>query len=351
MPEDKTPPAGKADDATEKQLAAVLSDDPESNEEAFAAAFDEFAATDDTTTTAEALPAEGLEDDKAGAAVVAPATDSADDKAASGDAPSDADAKDPPAEAAPDGAAEKDIWADATPEQKAAFEAAQHENKSHKNRASAQNRKINQLMSAPKPAAQPAAEQPATPETAENWEQFKTEYPEVAGPLAERMDRQDKEMAALRSENANLLGQVTGISDARTQDSINAEEAVLAQRHPDWEQFTASAEFIAWLPNQPRYVQEGLARNGAAIVDGEEAASLLDLFRDDHAAPETPETPETPKPAETPATDTTTTNGKATRRERRLESAVSTESGQAGPGAGPPEGDFDTAFDHFAKQP
>ncbi len=30
---------------------------------------------------------------------------------------------------------------------------------------------------------------------------------------------------------------------------------------------------------------------------------------------------------------------------------LTTESGQAGPGAGPPEGDFDAAFDHFAKQP
>ena len=273
MPEEKTPPAGKADDAaTKEQLAAVLSDDPETSEEAFAAAFDEFAATDDTT----ALPAEGREDEE-GAADDKAAAAPTDDKAASGDAPSDAD--DPPAEekAAPDGAAGEDIWADATPEQKAAFEAAKHENKSHKNRASAQNRKINQLMSAPKPAAQPAAEQPATPETNEAWEQFKDNHPEVANQMEQQFGER---MARLETENADLKGQVTGIADAHTQTAINAEEAVLAQRHPDWEQFTASAEFIAWLPSQPRYVQEGLARNGAAIVDGEEAASLLDLFKD-----------------------------------------------------------------------
>ena len=352
MPDEKTPPADKADDATTEdataaQLAAVLSDDPETNEAAFASAFDEFAAMDDTTTTTtEPAPVDGPDGDKADAAA---STD--DDKAASGDDQPDADKDDPPADdkatAAPDSAAE-DIWKDATPEQKAAIKAAEHENQSNRNRASAQNRKIAELMA--KPAAEQAAKPAAKPEDAESWEKFKEDFPDTADQMEKRFGSR---LETLEAENAALKGQVTGIETANTQQAINTEEAVLLKRHPDWQTFTASAEFVAWLPTQPRYVQEGLARNGAAIVDGEEAADLLDRFKDDHAAPETTETPETTAPAEEtpkPATDTKT-NGKATRRTRRLESAVSTEPGTAGPGAGPPEGDFDAAFKHYAGQP
>ncbi len=324
MAEDKTPPADKADGATEAELAAVLSDDPEANEEAFDDAFDEFAAEDETTTAA--APDPGPE-----AGAEAPA-EKIEDK------PDDASNK-----AAPDGAAEtKDIWADATPEQRTAFEAVRHENSSHRTRATAQNRKINQLISAPKPAAQPAADKhAATRETDEGWEQFQTDYPEVAAPMEKRFESR---MAKLEAENAELRGQFTGITDAHTQNAIDAEEALLVQRHPDWEQLTASGDFVNWLPQQPRYVQEGFARNGNEIVDGQEAASLIDLFKDGSTAAEPPK--EDPKPSET-----TATNGKVTRRQRRLESAVQTESGQAGPGAGPPEGDFDAAFEHYAAQP
>lgn len=328
----------KADDApaTDEQLAAVLSDDPETAEEAFAEAFDEFAAQDDTVTADPAAPdgaAKGAEaDDKAGAE--APAADKTEAKPASGEKPPDTD------EAAPKGAAETDdIWADASPEQKAAFEAAQQENRSHRGRASALARQQTALKALP-PAADEAADATRTAEDAENWEKFKDEYPEVAGPMETRFE---KRLATLEAENANLKSQVTGITDGQLQDAINDEEALLVQRHPDWEQLTASKDFAAWLPGQPRYVQEGFARNGSVIADGQEAASLIDLFKDDHPVP--------PQPGDKKPAKETTNQGKATRRARRLESAVSTESGQAGPGAGPPEGDFDAAFDHFAAQP
>lgn len=332
MAEEKTPPAEKADDATEEQLAAVLSDNPEAGEDAFDEHFDEFAKKDETDA-ADATTAPPIEDDVDKAAAPAETAGKPDEE---------------PAPAAAGESTKKDIWADATPEQKAAFEAADHENASHRTRASAQNRKITELMAASKPAAEPAAapaaDPAATKETDEKWAQFKEDYPEVAGPLADRMDRQDKEIAGLRGENENLRGQVTGITDAQAQASTNTEEAMLEQRHPEWEKLTASEEFVAWLPDQPRYVQEGFVRNGNTIIDGQEAADLMDLFTNSQEP-----AAQTPEAGAKPATDTN--NGKATRRQRRLESAVSTEPGQAGPGAGPPEGDFDAAFDHFARQP
>ncbi len=317
------------DTAKTEETTSVEATPPaeEANEEAFAADFNEFAADDDIVTAA--APDPGPEDgDQAGAKVPAQKTEDEDETSN---------------EAAPGGAAEPaDIWADATPEQKAAVEALKHENSSNRTRASAQNRKITELMSAPKPAAEPAADKDAaTPETDEEWEKFKSDYPEVAAPMERRFESR---MARLESENVDLKGQVIGITDAQTQDAINAEEALLVQRHPDWQLLGQSKDFLAWLPQQPRYVQEGFARNGSTIVDGQEAASLIDLFKGGHTAPEP--TKEDPKPSES-----TATNGKVTRRQRRLESAVQTESGQAGPGAGPPEGDFDAAFKHYAALP
>ncbi len=331
MAEDKTAPADKAGDAT-TELPATPEQTAEANEEDFEAAFEEFAAEDDAVTTAASDPGPEDEGQKAGAAAPAETTDG---QAASGE-------ESPGVEgAAPDGAAApEDIWADASPEQKAAFEASKHENQSHRTRASAQNRKIAELMSAPESAAEPAADTAATPETDEGWEQFKSDYPEVAAPMEKRFEAR---MAKLEAENTDLRGRVTGITDAQTQGAIDNEEALLAQRHPDWEQLTASEDFATWLPDQPRYVQEGFARNGTAIVDGQEAASLIDLFKGN-----APEPDPSKEPGPEPASKDTTTQGKATRRQRRLESAVQTESGQAGPGAGPPEGDFDAAFDHFA---
>ena len=310
--------AGK-DKATEVETPVEATPADETKEE-FDEAFEEFAAEDEP-----AAPAPGQE-----VLESEPEPEPEPEPAAPGEESPD----DATPEAAPEGAA-VDIWADATTEQKAAFEAAQQTNRSNKGRLSAQDRKIIQLTTAPAPAA-PAAE-PAAEETSEEkeeWETFKTEYPEVAGPVEKRYGA---EISALKTENANLRGQVTGITDNQLQDAINDQEAVLADRHPDWEKLTKTPEFSAWLPNQPRYVQEGFVRNGTAIVDGQEAASLIDLFR--------------PPPVGAAAAAETEPSGKAKRRQRRLESAVTTESGQAGPGAGPAEGDFDAAFDHFAALP
>ncbi len=309
------------------EATAPVEDAPaeKTSDEEFADAFEEFAAEDDTEADA---PAPGAEVDEKPAAAEPEKTD------------------DPaPAEAAPEGAAETpDIWGDATPEQKAAFEAATHETASNRNRASAQNRKIAELMAAAQPAAAPAAA-PAADVTeeakpTEKWEKFDEEYPEVAGPVRELFAEIRAENAEIRAKNAALESRVTGITDVQVQDALDSEEAVLLQRHPDWDAVRQSDAFKAWYPDQPRYVQEGLARNGDFIVDGQEAASLIDLFKGGGAAPEP-----------TPAPKTTETNGKVARRQRRMESAVTSESGQAGPGAGPPSDDFDAAFEHFAKQP
>lgn len=314
MSDVQTTPAVKADDVPENQPASESDEEKE-----FEAAFEEFAAPDeDEAASEEAAPT--------------------DDKTIEQDPAPDAQAP-AAAEAAPEDDAAPDIWADATPEQQAAVTALRHENDSHRTRATAQNRKINELISAP-PAAAPAAEPGPKPDDAadeeadKNWEQFQTEYPEVAAPVAERFETR---LAKLEAENAVLRGSVNGITDRQTQDAIDTQEAVLLDRHPNYIAETSTPEFTNWLNGQPRYVQEGFVRNGKVVVDGQEAASLLDLYRGNSKA----------APSEAPASEPPT--GKTTRRQRRLQSAVQTEGGQAGPGAGPPNDDFDAAFEHFAR--
>ncbi len=313
------------DKASTEETPAVDAPAEATTEEAFDDAFDEFVSADPPPDT-------GRTEDTQQAEAEASA-ETTDDDATSGEESSDETEE----AAASDDAAAEDIWKDATPAQRAAFEAAQHENRSHRGRTSALDRKLNATSAA-------TPHQAPSPEDVEKWEQFKAEYPEVAGPMEQRFESR---LTRLETENAELRTQVTGITDDQIQDAINDQEALLGQRHPDWEQLTASDDFSTWLPNQPRYVQEGFARNGKAIVDGQEAASLINLFKVDHPAAAGNDPSDA---GDTPAKDTTNT-GMDSRRQRRLKSAVTAESGQAGPGAGPPEGDFDAAFDHFANQP
>ena len=287
----------------------------------FDAAFEEFAAVDDTETAPPPDPAEKPAD------APAPAEGSEEP----------AKIEDPPA--APEGAA-ADIWADATPEQRAAFEAAQQENRSHRGRASFLDIQQAQIA-AKQPAAAPAAGPDAAPATDEQFTNFESEYPEVAGPIKARYDAQ---LDAQAGQIAALEQRISGISDVQVQEAIGDQIALLEQRHPTWNALTSTPEFETWVNAQPRFVQEGFVRNGETVVDGEEAARLMDLYVDQQPAPDP--AAGSPEPA---AEDTT--SGKATRRQRRLDSAVTTESAQAGPGAGPPEGDFDAAFDHFARLP
>ncbi len=279
---------------------APISVDDDAKE--FDAAFEEFAAVDDTETTPPPDPAEK------------PA-----------DAPAPADGPEEPAKtvedppAAPEGAA-PDIWAAATPEQRTAFQAVQ--------------------PPAASPAAGPAAAaDAAAPATDEQFTNFESDYPEVAGPIKARYDpRYDAQEAKITA----LERRLSGISDVQMNEAIGGELTVLEQRHPTWHAMTSTPEFETWVNAQPRYVQEGFVRNGNIVVDGEEAASLIDLYVDQQKAPAADDA--------NPAVEDKST-GKATRRQRRLESAVSAETSQAGPGSGPPEGDFDAAFDHFARQP
>ena len=280
MADQETAPAlNEADANTEDQLADVIASDE--SEEAFGDAF------------AEASADEGLVD-------IEPEPDE------------DEIEPEPVVSTGP-----KDIWADATPEQQAAIEAAKHETSSNKGRLSAQDRELKKLRDLLASAETPA---PKEAEVDVDWDEFNDEYPDVAGPVAKRL-------SALEADNKRLNNEVSGITEASREEAINDEKAVLLDRHPDYLEFTRTEEFVDWLNDQQTYVQDGFIRHSDGIVDGSEAADLLDLYTGS-AQPKTEAY--TPKPP--------------SRRQRRLDSAVTTDGGTPGSGAGASENDFSAAF-------
>lgn len=213
------------------------------------------------------------------------------DSGESGDEEDDDEDQSDPAPA--DTGAEQDIWANATPEQKAAFEeiakkaaAAEHEISSHKGRALAAQRRLDEFRQ--QSSAKPAADADkgdkddaagTTDETdflaSEQWKALKEDYPEIAGPL-------EGPLAALKTiqrENAALKAELGGISSERREANLGQQEGYVREQHADLDDLVAAPEWTDWLVKQPAYVQQAIARNADQIVDGQEAAHIIGQFK------------------------------------------------------------------------
>lgn len=167
-----------------------------------------------------------------------------------------------------------DIWASATPEQKAAFEAAMSERakfeerfRSSAARAGSLQRKIN---AARKEASRA---EPARDELAG----ISQDYPEIAQPLEKALARIDG-----RLENLTKARQSEIESDeAELAAIIETETKTLAAKHPDY--VTVLKEngpaFAAWVEDQPARVRAAAYRNGQMIVNADEAAEVVGGFK------------------------------------------------------------------------
>ena len=249
--------------------------------------------------------------------------------------------------------ADADPFANATEEQRAAWQAAQKQikgleekDRSQRNRVAALQRKYEAPASIKPPAA--AKDGKKTEDTtdilaSDEWKSFETEYPEVAGPVGKTLNRllstvarQDKELAA--------------IGDDRRQSALLEQEHILEQDHPDWRDVTEADEFIPWLENQPRYVIEAAMRNANEIVDAIEAADLVGRFKAFRSADGGGQslTPDTSRPAKGQGNGTTRLSGK---RQRQLESAAGARSRTPGPATGiPADGDPEVLWKQFDEQ-
>lgn len=253
-----------------------------------------------------------------------------------------------PAAAAP-AAAAPDIWATAPAELRSAHEAEVARERqrytSDLGRQAAHQRRIRELEDqlAQRSTATPAAATTTAPKTSlrENPAIKKTleELPEVAlGPVLDAIDAVDA-----RSES--LSRDVSSLTSASHAQFLANQKAALTAAHPDWQHATASQEFADWLAVQPAFVKEAIKRNGADIVDAEEAGNIVGNFKAHYALthPRTQPTPPAP-PAPAPT-------NLSERRQAQLTAVTTTPKGApAAVPVGGPAGDDAALFNHFASK-
>lgn len=224
---------------------------------------------DDATKDDAALWAEF---DTAEAAPAADAKEQADDAADVDDEPQDteeADADEAPAET--EERQEPDIWANATPELKQAYESLRAEleqtkqsDRSQRGRVSALQRQINELM------ASQAAPKNAAEDDGYNDEELARiveEYPEVAKPITKKFD-------ALETEIDRLKNELAYFAQKDQAETVNQELQQLSSVHPDWQDIAHSQDYAEWLSSQAPGVQALNESYHAA-----DAITLLNLYK------------------------------------------------------------------------
>lgn len=283
-------------------------------------------------TPAEDVAVTGWEDDQ---------QKSADDKPA----PADAAAETPSADsnASPQGSANDDIWANAPAELRDAFEKQQRDwdlrLRSANGRVSAFQRQLSQIQQNPtqQPAQQQETNQQQEPQAQApakagidlkdpKYQQMREDFPEVAGPLldlvenlASRLERVDKTAGAFEQQ--------------QTSQFFAAQEQTLAQAHPDWQAAATDDRFTGWLQTQPPSIQDAFARNHDAIVNGQDAALVIGMFKQAVGFGAQQQPTPTPAPSQDP------------RRQRQL--ASGRDAGRTGPAAasGIADNDFESHMD------
>jgi len=239
---------------------------------------------------------------------------------------------------------QNDIWTDVPVEAHEAYKAEreradklEHANKSETGRVSGLRRTISnlqaQLATAPKADAKGNADGQGGVSD-EEAKKFRSEYPEIAGPV-------EKMMTVIRKENEGLRTQVASHDTDRHIAGLEREAEALTQSHEDWETVVVSEGFGHWLTQQPQYVQEAAMRNGNDIVNSEEAGDIIARFKS-QTGRQQPESSDT-------ANAEKAKRNIAGKRKRQLDSAATIPSRTLGAGSGPPD-DFDSAFQHFASK-
>lgn len=240
-----------------------------------------------------------------------------------------------------------DVWANATPEQKAAYKRLEQADRSNRGRISAMQRQLNDLTKASQSAAAPDKGDASGKDGKEgadgflatdDWNSFQEEYPEVAGPLGKfigslqaQITRQEKELSAIGTE--------------RRQSALDEQVNLLVEEHPDWQDLTADTGFPDWLSSQPRHIQEAAMRNANEIVDAAEAADVVGRFKAFRSAQQ-PNNP--PASGEGDPNNRQQLSGK---RQRQLESASTARSRGPGVASGIPEdGDPEALWKAFDEQ-
>ena len=230
-----------------------------------------------------------------------------------------------------------DIWANASPELRAAYEQSVAERKrlgqdqAHLRQVlGSRNRELEELrqrLAAPQGAASGQDAGNDDPEI----QSLMDEYPEIAAPLVKRLKVMEERMART-SETLQSVAQ------ERTSATLAQIEQDVRSRFADYDQVLGQngAAFKAWLDVQPRHIREAAERNGRTIVDAAETIDVLDRFYAHIGRGSGAEPGNQPDPSQS----------LADRRQRRLETAHNVRSRGPSVAAGiPAEGDPKAIWD------
>jgi hypothetical protein len=175
-----------------------------------------------------------------------------------------------------------DIWANATPEQRAAYEAAQtqaqqleHRLKSDDGRVSRFQRerdKMRQNLETLLTASQKDGDDLRTLVGTQEWKKSKTDYGDDLGPLFNVIEK--------------LAEQSHGVSERLQQNDLATIEQIeqdnverLTQAAPDYPALLKRADFVPWLSQQSKPWQQAFEINRERLVDPDAAAELIARYR------------------------------------------------------------------------
>jgi hypothetical protein len=316
---------------------------------------DAAASSDDPPAAADAAAEEDREDEAAATEI-----ETEQSEAPTGEAPpvekGEEEVKAPVAAADP--------FANATPEQRAAWEAAQarletleHADKSNRGRLSTAMRELEKLRQrreeTPQKAA-PAAGSAQDFRETDKWKSFVAEYPDVAGPIGDILFAQGATIA----DQKKVTDAYKANEAKRLNDLLEANVAAVEKDVPDWLSVTGNPDepndaaklqaFRDWVEDQPKKVREAAYRNADEIVNPKEAASVLAAYKDFRStqsgannAGQEPRTPANAVGAEP-------TGSLSSKRALQLESSRGSRSTAPGPANGIAEdGDPQVLWDQF----
>jgi hypothetical protein len=253
----------------------------------------EAIATDEPELAAAKATGEEVSHEMAGTseAVTESKDDAGKDASEGADKPADVAAKstDTPAASTP----KEDIWANASPELRAAHEAevaaALKTANDAKRHAGRMRKQYEELQKA---SAGREADKPGSKKVGDLLKESLAEYPEIRDPVTTALAPIEKQLEGLAQRAASD----TAAKHDEVEDHVRREERILEGKHPNWQdEYCADPRksdkakaFYAWVDDQPRAIREVITvTNRQKIFDAEAAIRVFDAYKAHLSPPET----------------------------------------------------------------
>jgi hypothetical protein len=180
----------------------------------------------------------------------------------------------------------KDIWADASPELRAAHEAeVEALRRKTADEVKAQAGRIRKLQQELKASAERAADSNA-PKLSDTLDQGLADYPEIARPVKDALSPIEKKLERLD----DLEAQHRSAQQEEVNSHIRSQQQLLEAAHPDWEQEyiqgPKAKQFYDWIKSPDRlmkHVNTVFETNREHIFDASAAIEVFDAFKADIA--------------------------------------------------------------------